>query len=112
MKDNIIQFPLEKRMMAIADEEYAAEQYGLDCVDTSQLILMMIEDLINEQDGSPFEGMDFRDKDCLESQDAFVIVNLLSSMFMRYGGMKHFLQEYLDIIFMKIQAQQDLNDFT
>lgn len=120
MKDNIIQFPLEKRMMAIADEEYekvmeeeyATEQYGLDCVDTSQLILMMIEELINEQDGSPFEGMDFRNKDFPEAQDAFVIVNLLSSMFMRYGGMKHFLQEYLDIIFMKIQAQQDLNDFT
>ena len=107
-------------MKAIAEEEYekameaeyAEEHFCDDCVDTSQLILTMIEELILDNEGSPFEGMDFRNKDSEEAKDAFVIVNLLSSMFMRYGGMKHFLHEYLDIIFMKIQAQQDLNDFT
>lgn len=116
MDDNIIQFPLERRMQEIADEicekDMEMEHFSNDCVDTSQLILTMIEELILDNEGSPFEGMDFRNKESEEAKDAFVIINLLSSMFMRYGGMKHFLHEYLDIIFMKIQAQQDLNDFT
>ena len=115
-KDNIIQFPIEKRMQEIADEIYEKdmemEHFSNDCVDTSQLILMMIEELIKESDGSPFQEMEFRNQDFPESKDIFVIVNLLSSMFMRFGGMKHFLHDYLDIIFEKLIEQQGYNDFT
>jgi len=119
MNDNIIRFPIERRMQEIADQEFEREMdetmkdeyFCDDCTDTSQLILTIIEEII-AADSSPFDGMDFRNPELIESKDAFVIVNLLCSMFMRYGGMKHFLQEYLDIIFLKIQAQQESNDIT
>ena len=54
--------------------------------------------------------MDFRDPENEESRDMYVIVNLISSMFMRYGGIKHFLQEDLDALYNKIEANK--NDIT
>ena len=42
----------------------------------------------------------------------FVVVNLLSSMFMRYGGVTHFLQKDLETLFTKIQETRENNDFT
>lgn len=115
-KDNIIKFPIKERMQQIADEQYeedmAMEYFADDCVDTAQLILTVIEELVNDVDGSPFEGMNFRNKDVQESKDVFVIVNLLSSMFMRYGGMKHFLHEYMDVIYEKLLEQQGHHDTT
>jgi len=115
-KDNIIKFHIKKRMQQIADEQYdedmAMEYFANDCSETAQLILTVIEELVNDTDGSPFEGMNFRNKDVQESKDIFVITNLLSSMFMRYGGMNHFLHEYMDIIYEKLLEQQGYNDFT
>ena len=115
-KDNIIQFPIKERMQQIADEVYEEdmemEYFTNDCIDTSQLILTIIEELITEEETSPFKDMNFRNKDVQESKDIFVIVNLLSSMFMRYGGMNHFLHEYMDIIYEKLMEQQGYNDFT
>lgn len=69
----------------------------------------MLEDYFAEEE-SAFDEMDFREPENEESRDMYVIVNLISSMFMRYGGLNHFLQEDLEAIYNKIEASK--NDIT
>ena len=109
--NNIIPFPIERRQEQIDDErDRAFENFTDECHDTAQFILLLIEDYISEDELSVFEVMDFRDPKLAESRDMFVIINLLSSMFMRYGGIKHFLQDDLDAIFDKIEENNyDIN---
>ncbi len=120
-KDNIIQFPIERRMKEIEDQkafeemdaEHEIELFTDECTNIAQLILVMIEDLIhNTEDAHSFDDINFRSKDNQESKDMFVIVNLLSSMFMRWGGVKHFLHDDLSKMFDKLVEQQGYNDFT
>ena len=119
-KDNIIQFQLERRMADIEaekaleamDAESQMEAFIDECTNVAQLILVMIEDLIhNFDDVHSFNEINFRNKDNTESKDMFVIVNLLSSMFMRWGGAKHFLHDDLDTMFDRLVDQQGYNDF-
>ncbi len=112
--NNIIPFPTERRQEQIDDErDREFENFTEECHETAQFILLLIEDYIldiSEDELSAFEVMDFRDPKLAESRDMFVIINLLSSMFMRYGGIKHFLQDDLDAIFDKIEANNyDIN---
>ncbi len=109
--NNIIPFPTERRQEQIDDErDREFENFTEECHDTAQFILLLIEDYISEDELSVFEVMDFRDPKLAESRDMFVIINLLSSMFMRYGGIKHFLQDDLDAIFDKIEENNyDIN---
>jgi hypothetical protein len=37
----------------------------------------------------------------------FVVVNMISSMLLRYGGVHHFLHEYLDVIYEKIMETHE-----
>tara|TARA_R110002153_G_scaffold67391_1_gene179529 strand:- start:61 stop:390 length:330 start_codon:yes stop_codon:yes gene_type:complete len=108
--NNIIPFPTERRQDQIESERnWAYENFTEECVDTSQFVLMMLEDYFAAED-SALDEMDFRDPENEESRDMYVIVNLISSMFMRYGGIKHFLQEDLDTLYNKIEANK--NDIT
>tara|TARA_B100000902_G_C27283267_1_gene903015 strand:+ start:220 stop:588 length:369 start_codon:yes stop_codon:yes gene_type:complete len=119
-KDNIIQFPIKRRMQEIEDQqafddmeaEYEIEQFTDECVNIAQLILVMIEDLIhNTEDVHSFDDIDFRNKENQEAKDVFVIVNLFSSMLMRWGGLNHFLHKDLDTMFEKLVKEQGYNDF-
>jgi len=110
MKDNIIQFPIKERIQQIEDElEYEREEYEAfteECKDTSQVILLMIEELLLN-DSSSFEHIDFRDNQFPEARDMFVIVNLISSMLMRYGGANHFLHDSFDVIYEQIMEAKE-----
>jgi hypothetical protein len=111
--NNIIPFPTERRQEQIeAERNWAYENYTEECVDTSQFVLLMIEDYIYEEDSSAFNEMEFRNPEFEEGRDMYVIVNLLSSMFMRYGGVEHFLQGDLDTLYNKINEANKPNDIT
>lgn len=105
MKDNIIQFPLNQRIREIEEEkEFLREEYEEftdECRDTAQIILLNIEELLLN-DSSYFDNIDFRNPVFPEAKDMFVIVNMISSMLMRYGGVDHFLHDYFDLIHEKI----------
>lgn len=105
MDNNVIEFPMKRRMQEIADEreelQIEFEFFADECREAAQLVLMMMEEFF-ANDASSFDELDFRDSLMPESRDAFVIVNLISSMLLRYGGAKHFLQEYLDVIYEKL----------
>jgi hypothetical protein len=105
LKSNVIQFPTHIRQAAI-DEEYAElrsefEEFTDECRDTSQIILLMIEELLLN-DSSFFDEIDFRDSNMPESRDMFVIVNMISSMLMKYGGVHHFLHDHFEEIYNKL----------
>jgi hypothetical protein len=108
--NNVIQFPLKERIQQIEDElEFEREEFEAfieECQDTSQVILLMIEELLMNDAGS-FEEMDFRDHILPEAKDMFVIVNLISSMLMRYGGSNHFLHDYFDVLYEQIMEAKE-----
>jgi hypothetical protein len=66
----------------------------------------MIEELLLN-DSSLFEDIDFRDNIYPEAKDMFVIINLISSMLMRYGGVNHFLHDYFDVIYEQIMEAKE-----
>ena len=110
MKDNIIQFPIKERVRQIEqeleDERLQYEEFTDECRETSQVILLMIEELLLN-DSSLFEDIDFRDNIYPEAKDMFVIINLISSMLMRYGGVNHFLHDYFDVIYEQIMEAKE-----
>lgn len=102
MKNNVIQFPTEARKAAIEREHdelrMEFEEFTDECRETSQIILLMIEELLLNECSS-FDEIDFRDSNMPESKDMFVIVNMISSMLMKYGGVHHFLHDHFDNIY-------------
>ena len=59
--NNIIPFPTERRQDQIESErDWAYENFTEECVDTSQFVLMMLEDYFASEDSS-LDEMDFRD---------------------------------------------------
>ena len=110
MKDNIIQFPIKKRLQEVEEErdleEMEREFFVEECTESAQIILLMIEELLSE-DHSSFNDIDFRDKLLPESRDMFVVVNMISSMLLRYGGVHHFLHDYLDVVYEKIMETHE-----
>jgi hypothetical protein len=110
MKDNIIKFPIKERVRQIEqeleDERLQYEEFTDECRETSQIILLMIEELLLN-DSSLFEDIDFRDNIYPEAKDMFVIINLISSMLMRYGGVNHFLHDYFDVIYEQIMEAKE-----
>ena len=101
----VIKFPTHIRQAAI-DDEYAEaqtehEEYVNDCQEAAQTCLLVLEEvLIN--DYSLFDDLDFRNEEMTEHRDMFVIMNMVSSMLMRYGGARHFLQDDFDNLYEKI----------
>lgn len=105
--NNIIPFPTERRQEQIESERnWAYENYTDECTDTAQFVLLMIEDYLSEEYGTAFKEMDFRDPEYDESRDMYVIINLISSMFLRYGGLDHFLHDELEVLYNKIEANK------
>ena len=105
--NNIIPFPTERRQEQIESERnWAYENYTDECTDTAQFVLLMIEDYLSEEYGTAFKEMDFRDPEYDESRDMYVIINLISSMFLRYGGLDHFLHDELEALYNKIEANK------
>jgi hypothetical protein len=103
----VIKFPTHIRQAAI-DEEYSSaqsehEEYVNDCQEAAQTCLLVLEEvLLNEY--SLFDELDFRDEEMPEQRDMFVIMNMISSMLMRYGGTRHFLQDDFDNIYEKLMG--------
>tara|TARA_R110000782_G_scaffold101082_1_gene187704 strand:- start:57 stop:410 length:354 start_codon:yes stop_codon:yes gene_type:complete len=114
MKNNIIQFPIERRKQQLSNEEIEAEEYFIGVAENSeelaQTALGIIEDLLEDLELDEFQGIDFRNLEYMEAKDAFVVVNLIASMFMRYGGISHFLQPDLEVLFDKLMEEQEQND--
>lgn len=110
MKDNIIEFPIKERLKEVEEErdyqQLEHEFFVDECTETSQIILLMIEELLAEEHCS-FGDIDFRDNIMPESRDMFVIINMISSMLLRYGGVSHFLHDYLEVIYEKIMETKE-----
>jgi len=114
MKNNVIQFPIDRRRQQLSAEEAEAEEYFIGVTENSEEIaqttLSIVEDLLDELELDEFQGIDFRNIEYLESKDGFVVVNMIASMLMRYGGISHFLQEDLEILFDKLMKEQEQNN--
>ncbi len=117
MKDNVIQFPMDRvKSKLISEEQLEFEDYYMDMAEEStelaQHVLLLIEEILKDLDLPNFRGIDFRTREFAESRDMMVVVNMIASMLMRFGGIHHFLQPELEILYDKLLEMQDLNDFT
>jgi hypothetical protein len=103
----VIEFPMHIRQAAI-DADYAEirteyEEYVEECREAAQTVLLVIEEVLLN-DHSEFDELDFRDEDLPESRDMFVIMNMVSSMLMRYGGVHHFLHDDFNNLYEKLMG--------
>ena len=110
MKDNIIQFPTKFRIQEVEEErEFLRQEYEDftdECRDVSRIILLQIEELLLNE-SSYFDAMDFRDERLPEAKDMIVIVNMISSMLMRHGGVNHFLHDYFEVLHELIMDKKE-----
>jgi hypothetical protein len=112
-KDNIINFPVERRMAEI-DKEAAREEFYLnsnnydDCVELARYCVDLLQTGIQEQDFIEFDPT----KDPQQFTDMFIILNLLVASFLRSADIKHILQEDLDELLTKIQILERTDDTT
>ena len=114
-KNNIIEFPLERRMAEVnrqdAQEEYYAKSNQYDeCVELARYCVDLIQVGMNEQD---FIDHNFDPEDNEQLTDMFVILNLLVASLLRTANIKHILQDDLDDLLDKIQYLESTdNDIT
>jgi hypothetical protein len=102
----VINFPTHIRKQAIEDEMLEIDEeiteFVEECKEAAQTTLLMIEELLLNEYGETFDDLDFRDDSLSESRDMFVIMNMVTSMLMRYGGVEHFLSEDFETIYDKL----------
>ena len=111
----LIQFPTGEKLSKPRTEEEIIEEIVNECVDISRHLFDIIDDeidAISKHDLNLLNGIDLRDELNRESRDAFVIVNLLYSLLVRYIGIEHSLHKDLDKLYVKIKAMHKENDFT
>tara|TARA_B100000902_G_C27216611_1_gene867328 strand:- start:45 stop:389 length:345 start_codon:yes stop_codon:yes gene_type:complete len=111
----LIQFPTGKKISKPRTEDEIIEEIVNECVDISRHLFDVIDDeidAISKHDLNLLNGIDLRDELNRESRDAFVIVNLLYSLLVRYIGIEHSLHKDLDKLYVKIKAIHKENDFT
>lgn len=111
----LIQFPTGKKISKPRTEDEIIEEIVNECVDISRHLFDIIDDeidAISKHDLNLLNGIDLRDELNRESRDAFVIVNLLYSLLVRYIGIEHSLHKDLDKLYVKIKAIHKENDFT
>ena len=106
-KDNVIQFPLKprvQRMQADIEEKYYEAMVDQDnAVQMAHYVFDLMTVGIAEQDWVPeYRDMEFKNPDAYESKDIFVILNLISSMLLRYKGYSHMMQYDLDELYYKL----------
>lgn len=109
----IIPFPnLKEKLKAREDmEKEYLESMVDECVELSRHIIDVLEFEVEEsQGGYILDGFDLRNPEHPEAKDAYVIANLMCSMFMRYIGVDHRLQGDLNSLHNKIMRMQKEND--
>ena len=112
-KDNVIDFPVERRMAEI-NKEAAQEEFYLnsnnydECVELARYCVDLLQTGIQEQDFIEFDPT----KDPRQFTDMFIILNLLVASFLRSADIKHILQEDLDELLTKIQILERTDDTT
>lgn len=112
-EDNIINFPVERRMAEI-DKEAAREEFYInsnnydDCVALARYCIDLLNVGLQEQDFIDFDPT----KDPQQYTDMFVMLNLLVASFLRSANIKHILQEDLDELLTKIQILEKPDDTT
>ena len=117
MKDNnVIQFPLRprvQRMQAQVEEKYMQEMIDQDdAINMSHYLYDLIKVGLQQQDWVPdYQRIDMNNTENYESQDMFVILNLLSAMLLRYKGYGHILQLDMDKLAVKLREAQDAAGF-
>ena len=100
---DLIQFPTGKK---IENEE---ENFQLmvntlvdESVSTAQHMLDVMEDELSSMNIPWLEGFNMRDEQFPESRDAFVLVNIIYAMFLRYTEVPHSLHSELDLLYVNI----------
>lgn len=112
-KDNVINFPVERRMAEI-DKEAAREEFYInsnnydECVALARYCIDLLQTGLQEQDFIEFDPT----KDPQQYTDMFVMLNLLVASFLRTANIKHILQEDLDELLTKIQILERPDDTT
>jgi len=110
---DLIQFPTGKK---IENEE---ENFQLmvntlvdESVSTAQHMLDVMEDELSSMNIPWLEGFNMRDEQFPESRDAFVLVNIIYAMFLRYTEVPHSLHSELDLLYVNIKrmAQEPKNE--
>ena len=72
---------------------------AMDCVDLAVQLFDVLEKTLEESDSPLCQKMNFSDPEAAEARDIYVIINLLSSMLIRYNGVKHTMHPYLDDLY-------------
>ena len=74
-----------------------------DSVDTAQHLLDVMDEELADMDISWLEGFNIRDEQYSESRDAFVIVNMIYAMLLRYSDIHHELHKDMDLLYVNIK---------
>ena len=74
-----------------------------DSVDTAQHLLDVMDEELADMDISWLEGFNIRDEQYSESRDAFVIVNMIYAMLLRYSDIPHELHKDMDLLYVNIK---------
>tara|TARA_B100001094_G_scaffold331521_1_gene400146 strand:+ start:4201 stop:4608 length:408 start_codon:yes stop_codon:yes gene_type:complete len=74
-----------------------------DSVDTAQHLLDVMDEELADMDISWLEGFNIRDEQYPESRDAFVIVNMIYAMLLRYSDIPHELHKDMDLLYLNIK---------
>jgi len=102
----LIQFPtgeeLKQKQTRTIIEDIVDESIGL-----AQHLLDVLDDEVNSVDVNWLEGFNMRDEMYPESRDAFVIVNMIYAMFLRYSEIPHELHKDLDVLYVNIKRLSD-----
>ena len=112
---DLIDFPTGRKIDKPRTDEDILEEVVNECVDISRHLFDIIDDeidAISKHDVNLLNGIDLRDENNREGRDAFVVVNLLYSLLVRYIGIEHALHKDLDKLYVKIKAIHKENDFT
>jgi len=100
-KSNVIPFP-DRMSRNISDNVMQEMNLHEEAADMATFCIDIIQKAIRKQSHSELSTIDFNDIQTPEHKDMFVILNLLSSMFLRKGGIDHLLQSDLDHVYAKL----------
>jgi len=105
----LIQFPSGKKLKN--EKEHFQDIVNSlvdDSVNTAQHLLDVIDDELCAMNIEWLDGFNMRDEQYPESRDAFVIVNLIYAMLLRYTEIPHELHKDMDLLYVNIKriAQQ------
>jgi len=105
---DLIQFPTGK-ILKNEDEHFKDIVNSLvdESVNTAQHMLDVMEDELSAMDIDWLKGFNMRDEQYPESRDAFVIVNMIYAMFLRYTEIPHELHNEMDLLYVNIKRMAE-----